>query len=153
MRTFKFCALYDNGHTDPNHVKKNSESPAYGAFVGGPCLIPGSNAFSRNTGIACLNDAKRGQACGTDAAPFAADDRKCDSAPGANDGICDACTLTGGVTTGDEMFIPLGNYYCDPSVPGQTCTGGMCSNSAKWGQGCSTNADCGAGGRCEPYIN
>jgi hypothetical protein len=153
QRTFKFCALYDNGHTDPDHVKKNSESPTYGAFVGGPCLIAGSNAFSRNTGIVCLNEAKRGQACGTDAAPFAADDRKCDSAPGANDGICDACTLTGGVTTGDEMFIPLGNYYCDPSIPGQTCTGGMCSNSAKWGQGCTSNADCGAGGRCEPYIN
>jgi Cys-rich repeat protein len=29
----------------------------------------------------------------------------------------------------------------------------MCSNSAKWGQGCSSNADCGTGGRCEPYIN
>jgi hypothetical protein len=49
-----------------------------------------------------------------------ADDRKCDSAPGANDGICDACPLAGGVTTADEMFIPLGNYYCDPSVPGET---------------------------------
>jgi hypothetical protein len=26
-RTFKFCALYDNGHTDPAKVKRNSQSP------------------------------------------------------------------------------------------------------------------------------
>jgi hypothetical protein len=32
-------------------------------------------------------------------------DRSCDSPPGAGDGWCDACTLTGGVTTENEMFI------------------------------------------------
>jgi len=138
-------------------VKKNSESPippSFGTLApGGPCLVPGSNAFSRDNGIACVNEAKRGQPCEADGAGFQPDDRKCDSAPGANDGICDACPLRGGVTTGDEMFIPLGSYYCDPNVPGQTCTGGMCSNAPKWGQGCTSNAGCGAGGRCEPYIN
>jgi hypothetical protein len=154
-RTFKFCALYDNGHTDPAQVKRNSQSPippTFGTLApGGPCLV--SSGLPRDLGIACLNEAKRGQPCEGDAPGYQADDRKCDSAPGANDGVCDACPLKGGVTTGDEMFIPLGNYYCDPGVPGETCSGGMCSNAAAWGQGCTTNADCGTGGRCEPYIN
>jgi hypothetical protein len=26
-------------------------------------------------------------------------------------GMCDACPLLGGVTTDDEMFLPLGSYY------------------------------------------
>jgi hypothetical protein len=155
-RTFKFCALYDNGHTDPSKVKRNSTSPippTVGTLAGGPCLVAGTGGFSKDLGIPCLNDAKRGQPCEGDAAGYQADDRKCDSAPGANDGVCDACPVFGGVTTQDEMFIPLGNYYCDPNVPGETCTGGMCSNSSKWGQGCTSNADCGTGGRCEGYIN
>lgn len=154
-RTFKFCAIYDNGLSDPSHVKRNSESPippTFGTLApGGPCLVPAG--FPRNLGIECLNEAKRGTLCGTTVAPFQLDNHICDSAPGANDGVCDACPLKGGVTTADEMFIPLGSYYCDPSVPGETCTGGLCSNAAKWGQGCQSNADCGAGGRCEPYIN
>lgn len=156
QRTFKFCALYDNGETDPSKVKRNSTSPippTVGTLAGGPCLVPGTGGFSKDLGIACLNEATRGQLCEGDAPGYQADDRKCDSAPGANDGICDACPLFGGVTTQDEMFIPLGSYYCDPGVAGETCTGGLCSNAAAWGQGCTTNADCGTGGRCEPYIN
>ena len=27
------------------------------------------------------------------------------------DGVCDACTVMGGFTTEDEMFIVTGNYY------------------------------------------
>jgi hypothetical protein len=27
------------------------------------------------------------------------------------DGECDACTLKGGVTTEDEMFLKMGQYY------------------------------------------
>jgi hypothetical protein len=156
-RTFKFCSIYDNGHTDPSVVKRNSQSPippTFGVLApGGPCLTIGF--VKRNLGIECLNEAKRGQACGTgDAtAGYQADDRTCDSAPGANDGICDACPLKGGVTTADEMFIPLGNYYCDPSVPGDTCSGGICDAGAKWGEGCTTNADCGAGAHCLGYVN
>ena len=158
-RTFKFCAIFDNGRTDPSKVKRNSTSPIPptigtlgGGFAGGPCLVAGSGPFTYDLGITCLNQAKRGQPCEGDAPGIQADARKCDSAPGANDGICDACPLGGGVTTEDEMFIPLGNYYCDPSVPGQTCTSGMCSNDPYWGKGCTTDADCG-GGSCESYIN
>ena len=156
QRTFKFCSIFDNGHTDPSNVKRNSQSPnppTFGVLApGGPCLVS-AGFVTRDLGISCLNEAKRGTPCEGDADGFQADDRTCDSAPGANDGVCDACPIAGGVTTADEMFIPLGNYYCDPSVPGETCTGGMCSNAAKWGQGCTSNADCGAGGRCESYIN
>ncbi len=35
----------------------------------------------------------------------------CDSVPGAGDGVCDACPLVGGVTTEDEMFAILGDYF------------------------------------------
>lgn len=156
-RTFKFCSIFDNGFTDPNTVKRNSTSPlppTFGALAGGPCLTTGF--FSRDFGIACLNEAKRGVKCEGDAAGFQPDDRKCDSAPGANDGICDACPLRGGVTTEDEMFIPLGNYYCDPSVPGESCTNGMCSRGPDWGKPCDADGDsdeCAGGARCEPYIN
>jgi hypothetical protein len=40
-----------------------------------------------------------GKACGSDG--------DCGGVPGA----CDACTLYGGVTTEDEMFILTGSYY------------------------------------------
>src|SRR6185369_7891323 len=82
QRTFKFCALYDNGLSDPNQVKKNSQSPAPpsvgtfgGGVVGGPCLVPGSY----DKGIVCLIGAKRGQECAADGPVFQVGDRKCDS--------------------------------------------------------------------------
>ena len=39
------------------------------------------------------------------------DDATCDSSPGAGDGPCDACAITAGVTTENEMFLMLGWYY------------------------------------------
>ena len=33
------------------------------------------------------------------------------------------------------MFIMIGSYYCDPSVPGQNCTG-VCSGGVNKGQTC-----------------
>ena len=38
------------------------------------------------------------------------DDATCDSSPGAGDGWCDACTITPGATTENEMFVLTGNY-------------------------------------------
>jgi len=122
-RRFKFCSIFDNGFNDPETVKRNSESPNPptipnlckqanpGSFIpaGGKCFF--GPAFNRtDCGIACLAGPKKGTLCG-------GDDRVCDSAPGANDGICDACPLRGGVTTEDEMFILIGNYYCQPDSP------------------------------------
>jgi hypothetical protein len=111
-RRLKFCAIYDNGKSIPADVKRNSTSPAppqFGVLApGGPCKTGG--LFKRDLGITCLDGPKKGQLC-------AGDDRASDSAPGANDGRCDACPLFGGVTTEDEMFILLGSYFCQPGTP------------------------------------
>jgi hypothetical protein len=90
-RTFKYCSVYDNGATDSTEVKRLSTSPRFGEC--------------QNAALACVNEARRGQPCG-------GFHKRCDSAPGAGDGVCDACPLVGGVTTEDEMFILLGTYYC-----------------------------------------
>jgi hypothetical protein len=92
-RTFRYCALYDNGATDPASVKRRSTSPP--AFIGGPC---------GDDSVVCVAGPHKGMGCGGDG-------RRCDNAPGAGDGECDACPLRGGVTTEDEMFILLGAYY------------------------------------------
>lgn len=41
------------------------------------------------------------------------DDRTCDTGPGANDGFCDACRITGGESTENEMFILNGAFYLE----------------------------------------
>ena len=63
------------------------------------CSFPFANCGCGDGQRVCLGGAMQGLACGGD-----------DSACGA-DGICDACPLYGGVTTDDEMFIPLGSYF------------------------------------------
>jgi hypothetical protein len=100
-RTFKFCARYDNGATRPDEVKRRSTSPDppfLTGTLGGPCAPAEA---------VCLSGPKKGQPCN-------GDHRACDSAAGADDGLCDACPLQGGVTTEDEMFILLGSYYVVP---------------------------------------
>lgn len=96
-RTFKFCARYDNGKTDPSTVRRRRGMPAFAT----PC--PESD-------VVCLAGPHRGQPCG-------GDDARCDTSPGAGDGSCDACPLRGGVTTEDEMFIMLGRRYVVPTAP------------------------------------
>jgi len=96
-RTIKFCALYDNGETDPAEVKTYSGSPCppifascpNGTGIGGPCPIAET---------ACLGGPNKGQVC-------AGNDALCP------DSVCDACTMRGGVTTEDEMFIAIGGLY------------------------------------------
>ncbi|MBX3026144.1 DUF4215 domain-containing protein [bacterium] len=96
-RSLTYCALYDNGYTDPSKVKRQSTSPpspfgnaaathCYTGKVGALCS--GATAEQRN--------------------------RSCDTSAGAGDGWCDALTLRGGVTTEDEMFLLLGSYYVKP---------------------------------------
>jgi hypothetical protein len=99
-RTYKFCSVYNNGADVPTDVKRQSTSPKPPVFFapGGPC---------KDNVAACLAGPHKGELCN-------GDDRACDSAPGANDGACDACPLVGGVTTEDEMFILLGLYYVVP---------------------------------------
>ncbi|MEW6267700.1 MAG: hypothetical protein AB1689_00215 [Thermodesulfobacteriota bacterium] len=42
------------------------------------------------------------------------DDAACDSSPSAGDGWCDACPVTAGVTTENEMFVLTGYYAVRP---------------------------------------
>ncbi|MCZ6828892.1 MAG: DUF4214 domain-containing protein [Gammaproteobacteria bacterium] len=85
-RTIKFCLTYDNGMNFPDLLKRSSTS------VGTTC----PNAAY------CVGGATPGLACGSD-----------DSACG-DGGVCDACVVSGGFTTEDEMFILLGGYYVVP---------------------------------------
>jgi hypothetical protein len=84
-RTLEYCATYNNGllpNDDPDVdlVRRASRMPE-----GAAC-----------TPEACVSG-KVTAACSTHA--------DCDSEPGAGDGSCDACPITGGVTTEDEMFV------------------------------------------------
>jgi hypothetical protein len=88
-RTLKFCVTYDNGKEYPELLKRNSTS------VGTTCV---NNAY-------CVGGATPGQFC-------ANDDSVC-----GDGGSCDACVVTGGVTTEDEMFLLLGSFYVVP--PGE----------------------------------
>jgi cysteine-rich repeat protein len=98
-RSLTYCALYDNGFTDPTTVKRQSTSPPT-PFGTSTCPVA-THCYSGNRGAACTGSGE-------------ARHRSCDSSPGAGDGLCDACTLRGGVTTQDEMFLLLGTYFVAP---------------------------------------
>ena len=93
-RTFTYCGYYDNGVANPQDVKRRSTSPPAGVIfdvfnVGGPCA---------QSETQCIGGSNQGTLCNGDNAV-------CDS------GDCDACPLTGGFRTQDEMFILFGNYW------------------------------------------
>lgn len=136
-RRYKFCAIYDNGKTDPERLKLNSRTP--NSSIGGKCYIPGV----KDLGIACVGGPHQGELCG-------GDDRVCDSAPGANDGVCDACPVVGGVTTEDEMFIMLGSYFC---AKDSDCERGVCMTGPNMGMPCDGDDTVCGPGRCGPYTN
>ncbi len=89
QRTIEFCATYNNGvkaDGSPNVetvTRASRRPPNTGACKPRACV-------AGNIGAACN---------GVD------DDATCDSTPGAGDGWCDACAITGGVSSDDEMFI------------------------------------------------
>ena len=85
--------MYDNGADNPLEVKRESTKPNTPScdFLG-TCGCPEEQRV-------CLGGEKQGDPCGGD-----------DAVCGA-EGTCDACPLHGGVTTDDEMFIPLGSFY------------------------------------------
>jgi len=99
QRTLHYCSLYNNGVTqdgspDPTLVTRYSLIPSSAKASIGLCTP--SACAAGQVGKRC-----RG----------VGDDRTCDSAPGAKDGSCDACPLTGGESTQNEMFILIGDYY------------------------------------------
>jgi hypothetical protein len=99
-RTLKACAVYDNGEDNPLEVKRESTKPN----------TPSCDFFFASCGCAasdraCLGGDQEGTPCDGD-----------DSVCGEG-GLCDACPLLGGVTTDDEMFIPLGSFFVQEPSP------------------------------------
>ena len=91
-RTLQYCATYNNG--------VNSDGSLNIETVTRLSRRP-TNARPCNP-TACVAG-KVGASCkGAD------DDASCDSSPGAGDGWCDACAITAGTSSDDEMFIMLG---------------------------------------------
>ena len=93
-RTFRACAVYDNGADNPLEVKRESTKPNTPA-----CDFPRAFCGCAEAQRYCLGGENEGMMCG-------GDDAVC-----GEGGMCDACPLLGGVTTDDEMFLPLGSYY------------------------------------------
>lgn len=96
-RTFTACAVYDNGATDPLEVKRESTKPNTPT-----CVLSGAACGCSTSSRVCLFGDNQGASCD-------GDDTVCGSG-----GLCDACPLRGGITTDDEMFIPLGSYFVQP---------------------------------------
>ncbi|HZR80207.1 MAG TPA: hypothetical protein VFD92_03840 [Candidatus Binatia bacterium] len=107
-RTLHYCSLYNNGVNEdgspnPETVTRASRVPASASQTIGRCRPVACSAG--NVGAPCNGS----------------DDRAtCDSSPGAGDGECDACRITGGESTENEMFILFGAYYLAPVDGGQS---------------------------------
>ncbi|MGD8317376.1 MAG: hypothetical protein PVH76_06500 [Myxococcales bacterium] len=107
-RNFVYCAIWDNGESNPEKVRRESTKPeAETCEVVEEQFAPFANAagFGIFTcGCApdqrsCFGGPNQGMSCN-------GDDAVC-----GEGGTCDACPLGGGVTTEEEMFILLGSYY------------------------------------------
>jgi len=107
QRRLRFCSLYNNGvkedgSPDPDAVTRASRVPQ--STTAAPI------ALGQCSPVACVSG-KIGAACaGSD------DGAACDSTQGAGDGSCDACAITGGESTENEMFILIGQYFIDETV-------------------------------------
>jgi len=108
-RTFRYCATWENGKSNPTEVRRNSIKPDAETcdFVGTFAPIAnlrGFNLFAcgcEPEERSCFGGPNEGMLCDGD-----------DSVCGEG-GMCDACPLGGGVTTEEEMFILLGAYYVE----------------------------------------
>ena len=92
-RTLRGCAVYNNGvapdgSPDPEAVTRYSRLPDRTTCTPVACV-------SGKTGAPCSGES---------------DGASCDSSPGAGDGFCDACPITGGPTTENEMFVIMPWY-------------------------------------------
>lgn len=96
-RTVRYCVDFNNGVTkdggfDLRRVTRLSTMPDRTTCSPTAC-------FDGRTGEPCAG---------------ADDDAACDSSPGAGDGTCDACPITPGATTENEMFVLTGLYAVRP---------------------------------------
>jgi hypothetical protein len=96
-RTFVYCGVFNNG-----------VAPDGSPDVGGVTRLSRKPARSTCTPVACA-EGRVGAPCnGAD------DDATCDTSPGAGDGMCDACPITSGATSDDEMFVLRGTRLAVP---------------------------------------
>jgi hypothetical protein len=151
-RTLRYCGTYENGidadgNPDPSQVTRLSRvSVTAAGQIGGTCKP-----------VACTAG-RVGAACnGAD------DDASCDSSPGAGDGECDACPITGGESTENEMFNLFGLFYVDPTIAAQDAAAGVATVEQQEalqvdanGRSLSTAVVVPAGGACamaRPSVN
>lgn len=102
-RTLEFCGTYNNGVNPdgtPNveTVTRASRIPPTALETIGAC-----------SPVACVNEGAVGRACNGES-----DDATCDTQPGKGDGDCDACRITGGESTENEMFLLIPGWYQVP---------------------------------------
>ena len=95
-RTLVHCAVYNNGvradgSPDVDMVKRYSRLPPRS-------LCEPTHCAEGQVGLACGG---------------LADHATCDSSPGAGDGYCDACPISAGLTSDDEMFVALGTMVLE----------------------------------------
>lgn len=86
-RTLVYCAVYNNGLNPDDSfnvdtVTRKSQKPARSFCTPTHCA-------EGNVGASCSED----------------DHSACDSSVGAGDGLCDACPISAGITSDDEMFV------------------------------------------------
>ncbi|MBM4266235.1 MAG: hypothetical protein FJ144_06445 [Deltaproteobacteria bacterium] len=106
-RTLRYCGLFNNGvkedgSPDVELVTRYSRLPE---------PIRNGEQLGICKPVACVNEGKIGAPCNG-----VGDDAACDTSPGAGDGWCDACRITGGESTENEMFNLFGAAYVDPSA-------------------------------------
>jgi hypothetical protein len=89
-RTLEYCATYNNGLKEDGSPDLNLVTRASRMPEGTSCKP-----------VACVAG-KIEASCSTDA--------DCDSSPEAHDGVCDACEITRGTTTENEMFVLMPWY-------------------------------------------
>ncbi len=92
-RTLTYCAVYNSG-----------VAPDGSPDVAAVTRLSRKPARSTCKPVACA-EGRVGEPCaGKD------DDTTCDTSPGEGDGMCDACAITGGQTSDDEMFVTIGTW-------------------------------------------
>lgn len=103
QRTLTYCSLYRNGvdadgNPLPDEVTRASRIE-YPIPFGGP-----NSTLGLCEPTHCVNEGMYDVMCDDGIANQKGDDAACNSSPDATDGWCDACAITGGITTENEMF-------------------------------------------------
>ena len=92
-RVLKYCATYSNGVNDDGSLNIETVVRLSRRPINARACVP-TACVAGNVGASCNG---------------ADDNASCDSAPGAGDGWCDACPISGAFSSDDEMFILLGS--------------------------------------------